>query len=512
MSTFPQPFTSTVSHWQATNRGPDSFFGHNKDKALPSEVIDYVVVGAGMAGASTAYHLTREVITPGKTTVVLEAKDVASGATGRNGGHCAPYSFSALPELTKPLSEGGGGLSIDDALDVLDLERRVLLWVEETVHREGWEIDLWKGEKVEVRLTQTQAQRMDVLYKKWAEARNKSEKYKDIPLEWSWTWDEKKAQADTRFKGAVAYSKGPAGSIHPHKLASAFLRSALKSGQAELYSWAPVQGIQKVDGAATVEKQSENGLWEVNLGKRGKLRARNVVICTNAYTPGLLKGTDIERFLTPFQGQAANVTPPPTYSGSSSLAYTYTSENGTYLISTPHAGIVLGLTSDNAIKQGVMDKKEIYGNWNDSYVQPAAEKWLGEFCKKNFEGWGEEAVGEGRIRAWTGIQCATQDTLPLIGSVPLQQLQDEKKGNEGLYVAAGFQGHGMARIVLSTKYLAEYITTGQWNDGLPSSFIITQERLERGNKAPPYITPGEKIGGVRGWVVGVVDGVKSVQR
>ncbi|ODO07613.1 hypothetical protein L198_01194 [Cryptococcus wingfieldii CBS 7118] len=228
--------------------------------------------------------------------------DTFSSPAGRNGGHCAPYSFSALPELTKPLSEGGAGLSIDDALDVLDLERRVLLWVEETVHREGWEIDLWKGEKVEGAPGSLLAiaQRMDGLYKKWAEARNKSEKYKDIPLEWSWTWDEKKAQADTRFKGAVAYSKGPAGSIHPHKLASAFLRSALKSGQAELYSWVPVQGIQKVDGAATVEKQSENGLWEVNLGKRGKLRARNVVICTNAYTPGLLKGTDIERLYALF--------------------------------------------------------------------------------------------------------------------------------------------------------------------------------------------------------------------
>ncbi|WVQ71310.1 hypothetical protein IAR50_000837 [Cryptococcus sp. DSM 104548] len=516
MSTFPQPFTSTVSHWQATNRGPDAFFGHNKDKPLPHGVIDYVVVGAGMAGASTAYHLTRKGVSPGKTIVVLEAKDVASGATGRNGGHCAPYSFAALPELTEPLSAGGAGLNIDQALDVLDFERRVLLWVEKTVEKEGWEIDLWKGEKVEVRLTEKQAERMDRLYKQWAEARSKSEKYKDIPLEWSWTWDKSKAQKDTRFKGAVAYSKGPAGSIHPHKLASAFLRSALETGQAELYSWAPVKGLRKVDGAQTLSAEKQGGgygLWEVDLGKRGKVRARDVVICTNAYTPGVLKGTDIDKFLTPYQGQAANITPPPTYSGPSSLAYSYTSENGTYLISTPHAGIVLGLSSNNAIKQGVLDKKEIYGTWDDSYVQPAAKKWLGEFCKENFEGWGEEAVGEGGIRFWTGIECATQDTLPLIGSIPFGQSQNEKKDHAGLYIAAGYQGHGMARVVLSTKYLVEYITTGRWNDGLPRPFIITQERLERGLKeAPPYITFGEKVGGVMGWVMGVVDGVKSVQR
>ncbi|TYJ51751.1 hypothetical protein B9479_007661 [Cryptococcus floricola] len=80
MSTFPQPFTSTVSHWQATNRGKDSLFGYNKDKALPGDVVDYCVVGAGMAGATTAYRLTRPGVEEGKRVVILEAKDVASGA------------------------------------------------------------------------------------------------------------------------------------------------------------------------------------------------------------------------------------------------------------------------------------------------------------------------------------------------------------------------------------------------------------------------------------------------
>lgn len=68
-------------------------------------MIDYVVIGAGMAGqllkaqgmiitkwvdvlmpslsigASTAYYLTRPGVADGETVVVLEAKDVASGAS-----------------------------------------------------------------------------------------------------------------------------------------------------------------------------------------------------------------------------------------------------------------------------------------------------------------------------------------------------------------------------------------------------------------------------------------------
>lgn len=102
MPAFPQPFTSTVSHWQATvgtsrlfscclltlslkNRGPTSLWNHGRDDPLP-ETADYVIIGAGITGASLAYQLTRPgAAGEGKTVVVLEAKDVASCACGCRG-------------------------------------------------------------------------------------------------------------------------------------------------------------------------------------------------------------------------------------------------------------------------------------------------------------------------------------------------------------------------------------------------------------------------------------------
>lgn len=88
MSTFPQPILSSVSHWQATNRGPGSLYSHtNPSTGLPDSA-DIVIVGGGLQGAALAYFLSREgAAGHGKAIVVLEAKDVASGATGRNGGH-----------------------------------------------------------------------------------------------------------------------------------------------------------------------------------------------------------------------------------------------------------------------------------------------------------------------------------------------------------------------------------------------------------------------------------------
>ncbi|WVQ75690.1 hypothetical protein IAR50_005320 [Cryptococcus sp. DSM 104548] len=496
MSIFPQPFTSTVSHWQATNRGKDSLFGHNKDQKLPEDVIDYCIVGAGMAGATTAYRLTRPGVEEGKSVVVLEAKDVASGASGRNGGHCAPYSFAALGNYLKPQSEGGVGLDMDEALEALDLERRVLIELSEIVEREGWKekVDFWKGEKVEVRVTIEGAQRMDKLYALWSSARAASPRYKDIPLEWSWTHDPATAQAretdgsnkTTRIKNALGFSKGPAGSLHPHKLTTAFLRSALASptSHAELYSWAPVQKITKHDG-----------LWIVDCEERGTIKARNVILCTNAHTPNLFKGSAIDQFLTPYRNQAANVTPPPAYSGAGALDYTYTTDNGTYLINTTHAGIVLGIHHKRALELGLLERKDVFGNVDDSFVYPAVNKWLAEYCATNFEGWIETALGEGGMRFWSGIICLTQDTLPLIGQVPKEQVQGGD--NEGLYIAAGFHGHGMGRIVLCTKYLVDFIVSskegeGQWSDEFPKSFRISQERLDRGNAVEGYMDEGSQ--------------------
>ncbi|WVQ85703.1 hypothetical protein IAT38_007869 [Cryptococcus sp. DSM 104549] len=502
MSTFPQPFVSTVSHWQATNRGKASLFGHNKEKSLPTEVIDYVVIGAGMAGASTAYHLTRPGIADGKSVVVLEAKDVASGATGRNGGHCAPYSFAAMELLTTPLEEGGAGLDDAEALEVLDLEKRVLEYVSETVAKEKWEVDFWKGEKVEVRRSEEAAKQMEHWYGHWMTARAAG-RFKDVEPEWEWIGDAKKAQGMTRINGATGCSKGPAGSLHPHKLATAFLKSAMATGQADLYSWAPVQKLVRAD----------EDTWEVNCGERGTVKAKNVIVCTNAHTPHLFKGSDIDDYITPFQGQAANVTPPPSFSGEKYLNNTYTIEDGPYLIATTHAGIVLGLHHRLGIDLGVLEKKDIFGNVDDSYVTPAAKKWLADYCKSAFTGWGEEAPGEGGMRFWAGIQCGTRNTLPLVGQVPATQLPGGN--NKGLYIAAGFHGHGMARIALVTKYIAKLATTGEWDAGLPQSFKITQQRLEDGKKAPPFITEAEKIGGLAGKLmtaVGAGGKVASVAR
>lgn len=81
---FPEP-THTSSYWRSELHPIDSFCSSEE---LPQSC-DIAIIGAGMTGVSTAYHLSRlHAAGPSEkrpSIVILDAREVCSGATGRNG-------------------------------------------------------------------------------------------------------------------------------------------------------------------------------------------------------------------------------------------------------------------------------------------------------------------------------------------------------------------------------------------------------------------------------------------
>jgi hypothetical protein len=63
------------------------------------EAVDVVIVGSGITAASVARTLL--LLHPGLTIAVLEARNICSGATGRNGGHIKVAPYEDLDRLTK---------------------------------------------------------------------------------------------------------------------------------------------------------------------------------------------------------------------------------------------------------------------------------------------------------------------------------------------------------------------------------------------------------------------------
>src|SRR5512139_1491189 len=73
----------TGSYWQRDAGWSDRWVGLPVPRA-----VDFAVLGAGLAGLTTAIHLRRQ--HPGATIAVLEAERVGYGASGRNAGFLSP--------------------------------------------------------------------------------------------------------------------------------------------------------------------------------------------------------------------------------------------------------------------------------------------------------------------------------------------------------------------------------------------------------------------------------------
>lgn len=77
---------ATVPYWRSELHSIDE---HRSTEQLPQDC-DIAIIGAGFAGVATAYHLDKLYEGNGRPSIVmLEARQVCSGATGRNGVSCS---------------------------------------------------------------------------------------------------------------------------------------------------------------------------------------------------------------------------------------------------------------------------------------------------------------------------------------------------------------------------------------------------------------------------------------
>ena len=75
----------TISSWQIP---PDPLQNYRSTKSLPTEILDVVIIGSGFSGTSVAWHLLHgddDSQLRQLKVLMLEAREVCSGATGRNG-------------------------------------------------------------------------------------------------------------------------------------------------------------------------------------------------------------------------------------------------------------------------------------------------------------------------------------------------------------------------------------------------------------------------------------------
>lgn len=72
---------ATLPYWRTE---PHALDEHCTTEKLPTKC-DIAIIGAGMTGISTAYHISKLAGVDQPSVVILEARQLCSGATGRNG-------------------------------------------------------------------------------------------------------------------------------------------------------------------------------------------------------------------------------------------------------------------------------------------------------------------------------------------------------------------------------------------------------------------------------------------
>lgn len=141
------------SFWTST---PGELDNHRSTPELPS-TSDVVIIGGGFAGVATAYHILKDNPHP-PSIVLLEARTVCGGATGRNGGHVKPDTYFNVPKYAA--LHGAAA-----AAELAAFEAANVYAVKALVEREGLDCDFHLTRAVDVYLDPAHARDTEAAYR-----------------------------------------------------------------------------------------------------------------------------------------------------------------------------------------------------------------------------------------------------------------------------------------------------------------------------------------------------------
>jgi len=475
----PRP-TSTTSFWHTP---PSSFLhAHRTTPSLPASAAT-VIVGSGISGSMLFHHLHAAGLA-GSTTLMLEARNTCWGATGRNGGHCKPmlYQSGDFVELCSVFGEAEAlkritfeQLNFELVRDYVEAEAVACEWVctpSADVYYEAAPFELAKR-NIEAlqRVAPEVAGQLRIV-----EGRRELRESLRTPT----------------AVGAVVFT---AGKLSPYKLVSHILEKGVRAQSLNLQTTTP---------ATKVSRSGNGNKWAVET-PRGTVLADRVVFATNAHTAHLLPV--FQGWIYPVRAQMAALIPPRSLKdrplAHSYGLVRHDRKTACYLIQRPveedgsGGELMLGGGREFEDNHGVgmqdgginpnvahglrtsvagyfkdetgyetddfSDNRELRKSFIEKFrrlrlggarhgVWDAAE-WVGAHEDEEDLEKRKPAPARKECRAkmeWSGTMGFSRDGRPFVGRVPAvgegdaDRLGIEKmEDTRGLWMLAGFEGHGM---------------------------------------------------------------------
>ncbi|KZO95975.1 DAO-domain-containing protein [Calocera viscosa TUFC12733] len=359
----------SVSFWTARARQSD-LIGHAAP--FPHEA-DCVIIGSGMSGTLAAYFILLAEPDLPHGVVMLEAREAINAATACNGGHCRPDCYRGYSPYKKLVGKV-------QAMKILKNEMDTLHLVEKLVSEENIDCDFWRGRSFDAMMTDDCTADFRSSYDEYIKDAGNIDQVE-------WIEDKAAAQKATRLVNVKAAASFPASSFYPYKFTSHLLKRAMSMGL-NLQIHTPATAVTAGDGFWMIDTPS------------GTIRTHKVLHATNGYASAIFP--EFVGKIVPYYGQCSSIIPTKAFSGKNMLKHTMSlyehRGDSTYLIQRSTDGtIILGGGE-------FVYREEHINNCDDSKVMPAITELLRNVMKDNFDGWGEEAHGEGFERDWAGIQ------------------------------------------------------------------------------------------------------------
>ncbi|KAM0738980.1 hypothetical protein ACQRIT_006717 [Beauveria bassiana] len=431
----------------------------NDFSSVPPET-DVVIIGSGITAVAAAKTILELSKTP-SSVLVLEARDICSGATGRNGGHIKADPYHAFIDHRKTLS------SDEEARDVVRFIMRHLPLLKEFAPkypaaqiREVETADFFLSEK------DFEAAKKDVQTTlKWLP---------EIEIKvWTAEQARDKFAVNKTVAGAITYK---AGAMWPFRFVTSLWKDLVVEydDRLTLMAQTPVRAITtSADSTASHPYTVETS--------RGTVMARHVLHATNSYAGHLLP--ELRPCLTGLRGHMSALKSGdafPATDGHRSWSIVYL-PGFDYVTQLPNnadgsqGDVIVGGGFTRSAAEG-LDNIAI---WDDSTKDALTMVHVNGILPSIFEpNWG---IGGGLKKSWSGIMGFTGDMRPFVGPVP-DARSKKRKGSSpqvdaGQWIAAGFNGQGMVWSWLSGSAVGTMIA-GRDGDTLEKGIGRPEGKLD----------------------------------
>ncbi|KAF9886876.1 hypothetical protein FE257_010999 [Aspergillus nanangensis] len=470
----------TSSFWLRT---PHPTLSQTQSKQLPPEA-DVVIIGSGITAASIARTLLKESSKPDQgsskpAVAIIEARDICSGATGRNGGH-----ILATAEDFVDLEEAFG-------LDVAKKVTRFRLAHLAEVLKVAAEEDL--TEESQARKVQSLTVCFDESV--WRGLVHCITRFKECMPDEAKEWKIlEKDEIPKEFclpsaRGIIAL---PAGAIWPYKFVTGLLARLKQEFPQDLVieTNTPVMEVRR-DATTTAAAAAIDLPYSV-VTSRGTIKARHVIHCTNAHVGHLVPG--LRGRIFPIRGQMSAQNPGQDFACQGEQhSWTFVYERGfDYLTQLPdggQAGTSAKMMFGGGFAQGEAGGVADLGISTDSELSLYADIHLSGALSAIFgrENWGSVS-GPGVEQMWTGNMSYTFDGLPWVGKLPdlATQRGPVHPGQGAEWISSACCGEGMVQTWLSGKALGRMLlihdnrlSGPQDLSWFPDEMLVTEERIQK---------------------------------